>query len=226
MGSRAEVLGELAAEVLRVEREHPVRVAVDGCSAAGKTTLADELADVLRRRTDREIIRAGLDYFKRAPELRTTYPLDSPESYYYEVYDNEAIRTRLLEPLGPDGDRRYTTAIRQPNAAGALDAPVRTAAPQAILIADGCFLQRPELDDCWDLRIYVHISFETVLRRGTERDAAWMDSREAAAHRYRTRYIPGERLYIDQINPADRAQLLVNNENPAAPILHRRQPTP
>ncbi|GAA3108442.1 uridine kinase [Kribbella aluminosa] len=221
MGDRAAVLEEVAGAVLGVEREHPVRVAVDGCSAAGKTTLADELADVLRRRAEREVIRAGFDYFKRPPELRTTYPLESPESYYYEVYDNEAIRARLLEPLGPGGSRRYTTALREANAITALDAPVQTASPQAILIADGCFLQRPELDDCWDLRIYVHITFETVLHRGTERDAAWMDSPEAAAHRYRTRYIPAERLYVDHLNPATHAQLLINNENPTNPTLSR-----
>jgi uridine kinase len=219
--TRAQVIGELADAVLAVERTHPVRVGVDGCSAAGKTTLADELAEVLRSRTGREIIRVGLDYFKRAPELRTTYPLDSPESYYYEMYDNEAIRTRLLQPLGPGGDRRYTTALRESNAATVLDAPVQTASRQAVLITDGAFLQRPELDDCWDLRIYVHISFETVLRRGTERDAAWMPSAEAAAHRYRTRYIPGERLYLNQINPATHAQHVINNEDPAYPALIR-----
>ncbi|HWD80507.1 MAG TPA: uridine kinase [Kribbella sp.] len=221
--SRARVIGELAEAVVSVDRRHPVRVAVDGPSAAGKTTLADELADVLRRRTEREVIRAGFDYFKRAPELRTTYPIESPESYYYEVYDNEAIRARLLEPLGPGGDRRYTTAIRESNAVTVLDVPVRTASPQAILIADGCFLQRPELDDCWDLRLYVHVSFETVLHRGTQRDAAWMDSPDAAAHRYRTRYIPGERLYVNEINPAAHAQLLINNEDPTRPMLSCRQ---
>ncbi|MGZ0151762.1 uridine kinase [Kribbella sp. WER1] len=225
MNERAEVLGELAAEVLAVEREHPVRVGVDGCSAAGKTTLADELADVLRGRTGREVIRAGFDYFKRAPELRTGYPIESPESYYHEMYDFEAIRERLLEPLGPGGDRHYTTAIRQADAAAVLDTPVRTAAPDAVLIADGAFLQRPELNDCWDLRIYVHVSFETVLQRGTVRDAAWMDSQEAAAHRYRTRYIPGERLYLNDHNPATHADLVINNENPAAPLLTRSQTT-
>ncbi|MFD7156075.1 uridine kinase [Kribbella sp. NPDC059898] len=223
MGHRAVVLGKVAEEVLSVERGHPVRVAVDGCSAAGKTTLADELGGVLRGRTEREVIRVGLDYFKRAPELRTTYPIESPESYYYEVYDNEAIRARLLEPLGPGGDRSYTTALREANAVTVVDAPVRTASPQAIVIVDGCFLQRPELDDCWDLRLYVHVSFETVLHRGAQRDAAWMDSPEAAAHRYRTRYIPGERLYVNEISPATHADLLIDNEDPSTPVLTRAE---
>jgi uridine kinase len=91
-----------------------------------------------------------------------------------------------------------------------------------VLLADGAFLQRPELDAFWDLRIYVHVSFETVLRRGTERDQAWMDSAAAAEQRYLNRYIPGERMYVDQVHPAERAELVVNNEDPAGPRLTRR----
>lgn len=216
---RTQALTELSNEVLSVERPHPVRVAIDGCSAAGKTTLADELADVLRSRTDREIIRAGIDYFKRAPELRTAYPIDSPESYYLDTWDYDAVRDLLLLPLGTAGDRRYTTAIRDSSARTALDSPVQLASPDAVLLADGAFLQRPELDPHWDLRIYVHVSFDTVLRRGTARDQAWMDSAAAAEQRYLTRYIPGERMYVDDLHPADRAQIVVNNEDPAKPII-------
>ncbi len=219
MTQRTEALAELAEQVLAVERPHPVRVAIDGCSAAGKTTLADELAQVLRDRTGREVIRVGIDYFKRAVELRTTYPVDSPESYYLETWDNEAIRDRLLIPLGPDGDRRYTAGLRDSSAQTALELPVAVAPDDAVLLADGAFLQRPELDACWDLRIYVDITFDEVLRRGIERDQQWMTSPEAAEHRYRTRYIPGERLYVDQIQPQARAQIVLNNQDPANPHL-------
>src|SRR5215510_13573326 len=141
MAQRADALTELADAVLAVERPHPVRVAIDGCSAAGKTTMADELAEVLRARTDREVIRAGIDYFKKAVERRTAYPVESPESYYYDMWDNDAVRDRLLVPLGPGGDRLYTTAIREPSARNALDTPVLTAAPDGVLLADGAFLQ-------------------------------------------------------------------------------------
>jgi uridine kinase len=216
---RAEALAELAEQVLAVERPHPVRVAIDGCSAAGKTTLADELAQVLRDRTEREVIRVGIDYFKRAVELRTTYPVDSPESYYHETWDNEAIRDRLLIPLGPDGDRRYTAGLRDTSAQTALELSVAVAADDAVLLADGAFLQRPELDACWDLRIYVEITFDEVLRRGIARDQQWMPSPEAAEHRYRTRYIPAERLYVDQLQPQARAQIVVNNQEPAKPVI-------
>lgn len=102
------MLAGLSVVILKVTRPHLVRVAIDGCSAAGKTSLADELAAVLRDRTSRAIIQVGLDYFKRAAELRTAYPYESPESYYLDSWDNAAIRDLLLIPLGPGG--RYSRA--------------------------------------------------------------------------------------------------------------------
>ncbi|MFC9695082.1 uridine kinase [Kribbella sp. NPDC056951] len=215
------LFSELADHVLTVDRPHPVRVAIDGPSAAGKTTLADELADVLRERTDREVIRVGLDYFKKDPALRTAYPIESPESYYLDSWDLEAMRSQLLVPLGPDGNRRYATAVRSVNAQSALAVIEEEAAPDAVLVADGVFLQRPELIQDWDFRIYVHVDFDVVLRRGTARDQAWMDSAAAAEERYRTRYIPGERLYVDQVHPASLADLVVDNTDFAEPVVRQ-----
>jgi len=222
MSERAEALTQLADAVLSVERAHPVRVAIDGCSAAGKTTLADDLADVLRARTDREIIRAGIDYFKRAPELRTAYPIESPDSYYRDTWDHDSIRERLLIPLGPGGDRQYVAAVREASAQALSDIPVLTASPDAVLVADGGFLQVPALVDHWDLRIYLYVGWDVVLRRGAARDQAWMESAAAAEERYRTRYIPGERMYVDEIQPRSLAQIVVDTEDPDRPKIIRR----
>ena len=212
------MLAELAALVLAVARPHPTRVAVDGFSAAGKTTLADELADVI---TGRPVIRVEIDHFMRPPDTRTAHPPDSPDSYYLDSWDYPAVRDRLLRPLGPGGDRRYRTAITDPRGRP-VDSPDRTAAANAILIADGVFLQRGDLDPHWDLRIWVDIGFDEVLRRGVARDHARMDD---ARRRYRTKYIPGERRYRDEVDPAVRADVVVDNRDPAAPRLTiRRRP--
>jgi len=36
----------------------------------------------------------------------------------------------------------------------------------AVVIADGAYLLRPELRDLWDFRIFVEIDFDLVLARG------------------------------------------------------------
>ena len=61
-GTRDELLSRLAEAVGSVTIAHPTRVAVDGPPAAGKTTLADELAVVLRAQ-GREVIRATIEGF-------------------------------------------------------------------------------------------------------------------------------------------------------------------
>lgn len=216
---RDAVLAELAGHVLAVGRPHPVRVAVDGCSAAGKTTLADELAVVLDARTARPVERVQIDFFKKAVCLRTAFPPDSPESHYLDSWDITAIRDELLVPLGLGGDRRYRTAVMDLPARTPIDGPVRVAADDMILIADGCFLQRPEVDPYWDLRIWVDIGFDEVLRRGVARDQVWMGSAALAEARYRSKYIPGERRYVNEVQPARRAELVVDNREPGAPRL-------
>jgi hypothetical protein len=61
-GSRSELLDRLAGAIESVITPHPLRLAVDGPPAAGKTTLADELALLLRTR-GREVIRAPTEGF-------------------------------------------------------------------------------------------------------------------------------------------------------------------
>jgi uridine kinase len=207
---RGERTAALAERVLAVRTPHPVRVGVDGRSAAGKTTFADALAAELRALTTRTVIRAELDHFMRMVEDRNAYPYDSPESYYLDAWDYPAIRRELLLPLGPGGDRSYRVALTDPSGRSTLDTPAEIAAVDAVLIADGVFLQRPELDAHWDLRIYLDISTAESLRRGVARDRSWMGGAEEAERRYRSRYLPGEERYLAEVDPRSRAQVIVD----------------
>ena len=152
--------------------------------------MADELAIILRGSTARPVLRVMLDHFKRHADRRTQYPPGSPESYYFEMFDVDAIRDELLTPLGPGGNRRYRTQIMDFSGRTAIAADRQMASDNAILIADGGFPQRPALAEHWDLRVYLHIEVADVLRRGTIRDQAWMDSAAAAAERYRAGGLP------------------------------------
>src|SRR3954453_8657323 len=81
--TRQQMLGGLADRILALRLDHPTRVGIDGHSAAGKTTLADELATSLRGKTARPVLCVTLDRFKRHAEMRTQYPAGSRKSYYF-----------------------------------------------------------------------------------------------------------------------------------------------
>ena len=60
--SRTAVLDEVAGRIGRLRLGHPVRVAIDGRTASGKTTLGDELAASLVGQ-GRPVSRTSIDAF-------------------------------------------------------------------------------------------------------------------------------------------------------------------
>jgi uridine kinase len=83
------MLDQLANRLMTLQIQHPVRVAVDGVDAAGKTTLADELAALLIQR-DRPVIRASIDGFHRPRAERHRQGATSPQGYYTDSFDYDA----------------------------------------------------------------------------------------------------------------------------------------
>src|SRR3712207_671524 len=103
------MLTSLAAQIAALRLPHPTRVSIDGIDAAGKTTLANELVPSLEPR-GRSVIRASIDGFPRPRAERYVRGPESPEGYYRDSFDYNALRDAPLTPLGPGGNRVYRTA--------------------------------------------------------------------------------------------------------------------
>jgi uridine kinase len=215
-GTRGELLDRLAGAIESVPAAHPLRVAVDGPPAAGKTTLADELAVLLRAR-GREVIRATAESFHLPRAQRYRRGEFSPEANYHDSFDYDALRRVLLDPLGPDGDRRYQRAVYDPGSDTALSEPATTAAANAVLLLDGVFLLRPELIEQWDLSILVSAAPERTVDRARVRDLARLGSAAEVERRFRARYLPAQELYFATVRPADHADIIVHNDDPQRP---------
>ena len=214
--TRHQLLSRLAEAIETVTTAHPRRVAVDGPPAAGKTTLADELAVVLKK-SGREVIRSSIEGFLLPQVQRYRRGVDSPEGCYHDSFDFDALHRVLLDPLGPGGDRRFQPAVYDRDTDTALSPPVSTAAADAVLLFDGVFLLRPELIGSWDLRIFVSTAFEKTLDRARVRDLASMRSVERIEHRFRNRYLPSQLHYFDAVHPTDLADIVVHNDDPDRP---------
>ncbi|WP_410815511.1 uridylate kinase [Micromonospora sp. 050-3] len=215
-GTRDELIGHLAEAVGSVAVAHPTRVAVDGPPAAGKTTLADELAVVLRDQ-GRDVIRATIDDFLFPRARRYPRGEYSAEGCYYDTHDYDALNRVLLDPLGPGGDRRFQPAVYDSTTDAVLSPPVTTAPAEAVLVFDGVFLLRPELVDRWDLRIFVSTALEKTVDRAVIRERR-VSTRADVERRWRERYIPSQQLYFATAHPTQHANIVVHNDEPRRPI--------
>jgi uridine kinase len=216
--SRTETIKRLAAVICDLKTGHPTRVAVDGTTASGKSTLARELTDAVAAK-GRRVIHLSMDGYHHPRQHRWQKGPLSAEGYYVDAYDFPAFVANVLVPLGPRGDRRFRERIIDLATDQAINEPAVVAPAGAVLIVDGSFLQRMELTDHWDYRIFVNARFDVALARGLARDSEALGGVEAARTAYQSRYHAAAHLYIADRHPADTASVIVDNDDLDAPSL-------
>ncbi|MFI6094390.1 uridine kinase [Lentzea sp. NPDC051213] len=214
---RDRVLGRIADHLAALRPGHPLRVAVDGITASGKTTLARELTAAVVAR-GRPAAHLSMDGFHNPRVVRHRQGRDSADGYYADAYDFASFARLVLEPLGPGGDRRYRQRIIDLASDTAIDEPPVTAAEDMVLVVDGSFLQR-ELT--WDEVVFVDTPFEVARERGTRRDAELLGGLEQAGRAFDQRYHAASRRYLTEVEPARRATIVLSNEDIANPVLRR-----
>lgn len=216
--TREETIERIAAIICAAELDHPTRVGIDGVPASGKTTLARELASAVAGR-GRHVIHVTTDGYHQPRARRYRRGRWSARGYYEDAYDHEALASCVLAPLGPGGDRLYRERVLDLASDEPVDEPPRSAAPDAVLLVDGTFLQRPTLLGLWDLRVFVNASLDIALARGIARDAERLGGSKPAAEAYAARYQPAARRYLEEVRPAELATMVLDNDDLAAPRL-------
>ncbi len=88
----------------------------------------------------------------------------------------------------------------------------------SVILFDGVFLQRPELYPYWDLKVFLDVSFDEVQRRAVVRDKELFGSDETTLAKYRGRYIPGEKIYLSEVRPAEKADIVIDNNDYRNPL--------
>lgn len=216
--TREALWAELARRIAQVKRPHPVRVAIDGVDAAGKTMLADELVAPIER-LGRPVVRACIDGFHNPAAVRYRRGNTDPEGYFRDSFNSPRLVEVLLGPLGPQGDRRYRRAVFDFRLDSPVDAPMEKAVTKAVLLFDGVFLLGPELRPHWDFSILVKADFDLTLARAEVRDARLFGDASKVRARYEERYIPGQRLYLAEVEPERHASVVIDNNDVLRPMI-------
>jgi uridine kinase len=208
--ARAQVIADLAARICG-QSARRLRIGVDGRTGAGKSTFAEELAAAIRAR-GRSTLRASLDDFKKPwrDARQKGYDRVTGEEYYRNAHDFGAARTLLLEQAGAKGDGRVALCAFDPLTGADHRSTVVDAPADAVLVVDGVFAFRPEYDEFWDFRIWIDVPEAVSRERGITRDTG-LEGQDEAVRLYDTRYRVGEQLYLREVQPQRRADIVIDN---------------
>lgn len=150
----SEARAQLNQAVARAVIEGDARkVGIDGVDGSGKTTFADELGSELRSQSC-PIERIHADDFLNPPEVRHRLGRGSPEGFWLDSYDLEALASAVARPR------------------------------DAVLVVDGLFVHRDEIVDLWDLSVFLDVPFEVSVPRLATRDGSEPDPLHESQKRY------------------------------------------
>ncbi len=195
-------------------------VGVDGVDGAGKTTFANELAELLKE-SGLTVIRISMDHYLNPQSKRYAQGRSSAKGYFEDSYDYARFTDEVLEPLGHGGSGRYRTAAYDLDSESEVHSPWRIAPDNAVVIIDGMFIHRDELcpspkKKVWDISAWLEVPFEESFHRMSERESKITPD---PADPVNARYYQGQLLYLETCDPAERADIVVENATPHAPVL-------
>jgi len=216
--ARTRFIGDVADTISQLSPRR-LRIAIDGRSGAGKSSFGHELAAALRER-GRSTLRASFDDFKHPwrDARERGYDRVTGEGYYRNAYDFRSAVDLLLVPAGPSGNGRVALCAHDPLTGVDHRATSVTAPDDAVLIVDSVFALRPEYNTYWDFRIWLEVEPKVAVARGIVRDLDAEGIDEATRVR-RDRYGPAEEIYIAEVHPISKSDLIIDNNDYSCPMI-------
>ena len=161
-------------------RQERVLLAIDGCSCAGKTTLAAQLGVLLNANV------FHMDDYFLQPQMRTPERLSQPGGNV----DAERFLADVLLPAS----RGETAAVQKYDCHADLLLPLVSYPPQRVSIVEGAYSLHPLLRDFYDIRIFYRIEPDLQSSRILARNGA------EALKVFQSRWIPLENRYFEGLH--------------------------
>jgi uridine kinase len=193
----------------------PFIVGITGVDTAGKTQMSRELARVLEKEHKVQVIH--VDHFHNEKSFRYNPELSEPEQYYRNSINFQRLVDEILDPLHKLGSINKTLVH--------LDLPTDTWTLQCsyvvttdtIVIVEGVFLFRPEIQSYIDFFVYLHVPEAVIMERAHLRDVPRQG--EDVLRKYERKYLPAQRDYIRKYRPYEHADVVVDNSDWQNPII-------
>lgn len=212
---RENLLRILADEIAAVESAKPL-VAIDGVDGSGKSTFTEALS---RHIVGMPVIVIHADDFLHLKAVRHRKGRNSPQGFWADTYDYDALERFVLRPLGNEGDGNYRRRATDHEQDCRIDEPAQSAPANCVVLVEGMFLHRAELRKLWDYSVFLDVPFQETARRMALRDGSNPDPE----HPSMNRYVGGQRLYFADSQPWSHATRVVDNAAPENPRIIRAE---
>ena len=203
-----QITDEILLRQKELSTDGSLLVAISGIDASGKSTVAQQLVEGLKRR-GLNVVLIGLDAWHNLPEER--FNKENPGKHFYaHAFRFGELFQLLINPLRRNRSIRLMVDVtRLPEN----DVVWHTYDFQRVdvIVLEGIFLLKREWQKHYDLAFWVECSFETALERAIARNQEGLPEEEIIRD-YRGIYFPAQRLHLANDDPRTGADGIIEND--------------
>lgn len=187
-------------------KEKRVIVGIDGLGGAGKSTVSEDIKDTLEQ-DGIPVLLLHIDDFIHPRAVRYNGNYEEWECYYNLQWRYDYLIENVLSPIKENED--FSTSIELYDKDNdTYTSQEITVSDGSVVIIEGIFLQRPELDGVFNYMIYIDVPEEERLMRVLKRDGYIGDEKQIE-EKYNNRYFPAERYYASRYQPSEKADTVI-----------------
>lgn len=184
-------------------------VGINGVDTSGKTIFTNLLYKYLKSR-GYQVELINLDDFHNPKETRRKGK-NEIDAYINNAFNLDLLKNELLEPISNNQNIDKKLKL--------LDLENDTFSIKkkysinrgSIVLLEGVLLYRNPINKYFDYRIFLDISFDEVLKRAQKRDLPLYG--EGIIEKYKNKYIPLQKRYINEHNPIKKSDLVIDNSD-------------
>lgn len=180
------------------EKNSPVLVALDGKSGTGKSTIAKQLAEILGG------VEINSDNFWSGGP-NEEWDKKTPEQKSDKAIDWQRLRSELLIPLLSGKVAKWHSFDWEKGQGLSPTEIINN--PSQLIILDGAYSSRPELQDLIDLSILVEVSDDH-----NRRQRLIARENEGYMKDWHSRWDVAENYYFSKVRPRNSFDLIINND--------------
>lgn len=199
---------EIFKSILRIMDNKEIAVlGIDGLGGAGKSTVSEKICDELENNAVHTIL-LHIDDFIHTREIRYNSSFPEWQCYYerqwrYDYFidivkrlKNSSDYRHEIELYDKDNDSYFTKSY--------------SLEQKTVIIVEGIFLQRKELQGIFDYMIYIDVPEEVRMGRVLKRDT-YIGNEQQIIDKYENRYFPAEHHYFKEYSPDRIADYVIHN---------------
>jgi glycine/serine hydroxymethyltransferase/uridine kinase len=197
------------------KKNKPFVIGISGIDTSGKTTFTKILEKELKNSNYKTQI-IHIDDFHNPKKTR--YSDKDELKNYYENSFNYEVLNQLLEELKIGDNQKITLDLLDLESDTKSLRKTYQVDENTIILVEGVFLFRKEIVNIFDLKIWLEIDPDKVIERAIKRGELEKYG-QAKIDKYSSKYIPTQKIYIENHRPQQQADLVISTENEGYEIL-------